>query len=61
MQKIVSIVIIVAIFVPYRMSEWGQDSSFGQDLIVAVIAFAVAGGVGYLINANKNKGNSNQD
>ena len=55
LSKVITGVVVVAIFVPYRMSEYGQDSSFGQDFLVALIAFAIGGGLGYLIEGKKKK------
>lgn len=53
MSRVITIIVVVAIFVPYRMSEYGADAPFWQDLLVAFIAFAIGGGLGYLVDRNK--------
>ncbi len=49
MAQFIKYAVVVAVYVPYRMSELSRDSSFLQDFLVVFGAFALGAGLGYLV------------
>lgn len=62
MRTAVKIIIVIALYLPYRMAFMDEDTSFWINFLVIFIAFLVGEGVAYLIFGKPNiKGNEEND
>ncbi|MDX2359445.1 MAG: hypothetical protein QNK23_01470 [Crocinitomicaceae bacterium] len=55
MNQVIRIIIIVALFVPYKMSSFSDGAGFLQDFLVIFVVFLIAHGVSYLVSPPKKK------
>ncbi len=53
MKMAIKVVVVLAIYLPYRLSDFSKDASFMLDFLVAFGAFAIAAGIIYLIDQGK--------
>jgi hypothetical protein len=49
----IKMVTVLLIFLPYKLSDFGRNASFTQDLLVAMVAFGLAYAIIALTGAEK--------